>query len=131
MEHLESDLRSLDGCNYKAYRGLASSYSLGALTLHFDRIQGDPFAAPSQCRVVITQTVAGFPEHLFTEKAREIALRDYLNRQCYEQAIQFASRQGSGKSGLISVAQPSQAILERTAVPFSPRRRPHGPRNEN
>lgn len=113
---LEADLRSLDGRSYKAYRDLDSFYQVAGFTLHFNRIQGDPFAAPSQCRISIPQSIAGFPEDLFSTSSREIALRDYINRQCDRNCRRFSSRSGSGKSGVLAIAQPSQAILERTAV---------------
>ena len=116
MSHLEAELRSLDGRSYKAYRDLKPHYKIGNFTLYFDRIQGDPFAAPSQCRVVIPQAIAGYPSQLFANKAREIALRDYINRACYQKASRFSSHQGSGKSGSISIAKPSQVMLKRTAV---------------
>jgi predicted ABC-class ATPase len=120
MGELEFDLQALDGRSYKAYRDLRPCYSIGKFTILFDRIQGDPFASPSQCRIIIPQNIAKFPETLFSTKAREIALRDYLTRQCYRTAHQFSSHQGSGKSGSISVAKPSQGILERSAVLVNP-----------
>ena len=116
MSRLEADLQSLDGRSYKAYRDLNSSYKLGDFILLFDHIQGDPFAAPSHCRVVIPQSVAGYRNALFATHDRAVALRDYINRKCYQSASRFASHKGSGKSGLIAIAKTSQAVLERTSV---------------
>lgn len=116
MEELAADLQALDRRSYKSYRDLKQCYSMGDFTILFDRIQGDPFAAPSQCRIIIPQALAKFPEMLFSTKAREIALSDYLTRQCDRTAHKYSARQGSGKSGAISIAKPSQAILERSAI---------------
>lgn len=116
MSELKADLQALDGRSYKAYQELKHCYAIGPLTLLLDRIQGDPFAAPSQCRVIIPQALAKIPEELFSTQAQEIALRDFLTRQCNKTVHQFSAHQGSGKSGAISVAKPSQAILDRTAV---------------
>ena len=109
-------LQRLDGASYKAYHDLKGTHAFPEFKLIFDRIQGDPFAAPSQCRVVIRQAIAQFPAHLFANSSREIALRDFLTREFHREAQSFYAKRGSGKSGQISIVQPGQAILERSAV---------------
>ena len=115
-QSLQDVLQRLDGKSYKAYRDLDRCYSLEHFDLLFDRIQGDPFAAPSQCRVLVRHEVTQLQAHYFDNPEKAIAFRDFLNRQCFRQASKFSSNKGSGKSGLISIAKPSQAILSRSAV---------------
>lgn len=114
-------IEGLDGQGYKAYKSLKGSYRFPRFTLHIDYVQGDPFAAPSHLRVVVPQSVAQFSLHLYSTTSRRIALEDYLIRQVYQWTQAFSSHRGSGKSGLIAIAKPSQAILSRTAATVSER----------
>ncbi|HEY9618507.1 MAG TPA: ABC-ATPase domain-containing protein [Microcoleaceae cyanobacterium] len=109
-------LQQIDQHSYKAYQALERCYEFPGFTLWFDRIQGDPFAAPSQCRVRMLQTQAGFPPSLYRSPSRAIALRDYLTRQFDLVAQEMRHRRGIGSSGLIAIAQPGQTILERTSA---------------
>ncbi|HIK44604.1 MAG TPA: ABC-ATPase domain-containing protein [Leptolyngbyaceae cyanobacterium M65_K2018_010] len=114
--HLYQQLQRLDGQSYGAYKALRGRYDFGDFTLHIDHVQGDPFAAPSRVRVVLPQRLAQFPRELWARPQRAIALADFLTRQFY-QAIQRRSQpSGSGKSGLIGILRPSQAILNRSAA---------------
>ncbi len=109
-------LRQIDQQNYKAYKELKGRYEFPGFTLLIDRVQGDPFASPSQCRVILSQTRAGFPRELFSNRSREIALRDYVTRQFDRAAQTVRQRRGSGSSGLIAITQAGQTILERTSA---------------
>ncbi len=115
-DHLYDQLQRLDGQGYGAYKALKGEYDFGDFGLHIDHVQGDPFAAPSRVRVVVPQSVAGFPRSLWELPGRAIALADYLTREFHRatQAVQRTS--GSGKSGLIGIVRPSQAMLNRSAA---------------
>ena len=115
-EHLRQLLLQLDGRGYKAYKEIKGSYTFRNFTLIIDRVQGDPFASPSQLRVQVLQSIADFPSNLYQTYSREIALRDYLTRQFDKEARNVSSRRGTGKSGLIAIVQVGQAILERTSA---------------
>lgn len=116
-ESLSQLLRQLDHRSYKAYQDLEGySYEYPDFTLIIDHVQGDPFAAPSQFRVKMSQSVAGFPFDLYNSCSREIALRDYLTRKFDEHARQFSRRRGTGNSGLIAIAKVGQEVLERTSA---------------
>jgi len=115
-EHLRQLLLQLDGRGYKAYKEIKGSYTFTNFSLIIDRVQGDPFASPSQLRVQVPQSIADFPPNLYQTYSREIALRDYLTRQFDKEARNVSSRRGTGKSGLIAIVQPGQAILERTSA---------------
>jgi predicted ABC-class ATPase len=116
----QSDLRRflnrIDQQSYRAYKDLERGYEFPNFTLRIDRVQGDPFALPSQFRVQIPKAEAGFPGSLYRTTSREIALRDYLTRQFDQVAHSQRQRRGSGKSGLLAIAQPGQTILERTSA---------------
>lgn len=133
---LRQRLYSLDQANYAAYKSLQGHYDFPNFTLRIDRIQADPFAAPSQCRVQIPQAIAQFPTDLFCNRSREIALRDYLTRRFAQGVAELPSQRGgeergrgnresesrdrgnwgSGNSGLWEIAPVGQTILERTTV---------------
>ncbi|HEY9879268.1 MAG TPA: ABC-ATPase domain-containing protein, partial [Leptolyngbyaceae cyanobacterium] len=113
---LRQQLQQLEGRSYGAYKSIRGEYACGNFTLLIDQVQGDPFAAPSRVRVQVPQTVAQFPAHLYSNPVRATALADYLTRQFHQAAQRSQRRVGSGKSGLIAIAVPSQAILKRTAA---------------
>jgi predicted ABC-class ATPase len=115
-EHLRQLLLQLDGRGYKAYKEIKGSYTFTNFSLIIDRVQGDPFASPSQLRVQVPQSIADFPPNLYQTYSREIALRDYLTRQFDKEARDVSSRRGTGKSGLIAIVQVGQAILDRTSA---------------
>ncbi len=116
QENLRQLLLQLDNRSYKAYRDIKGSYKFPDFTLIIDRVQGDPFASPSQVRVQLPQSVANFPPNLYRTRSREIALRDYLTRQFDRAAQELSSRRGTGKSGLIAITQIGQSVLERTSA---------------
>jgi predicted ABC-class ATPase len=115
-ENLRQLLLQLDNRGYKAYKGIQGSYEFPDFTLIVDRVQGDPFATPSQVRVQLPQSVAGFPGDLYRTRSREIALRDYLTRQFDHAARGISSRRGTGNSGLIAITHVGQSVLERTSA---------------
>ncbi|MGK7949351.1 MAG: ABC-ATPase domain-containing protein [Xenococcaceae cyanobacterium] len=115
-DNLKSTLLKLDGASYKAYKDIKGSYQFPDFTLIIDYVQGDPFASPSQFRIKISQSIAGFPKQLYKSKSREVALRDYLTRQFDRAANKISSHRGTGKSGLIAITRYGQEVLERTAV---------------
>lgn len=116
-EQLRQQLLQLDGRGYKAYQDIQGDYRFDEdFVLWCDRIQGDPFASPSNFRVQVSGKVAGFPRELYRTKSREIALRDYLTRQFDTLARRIAQRRGMGNSGLMAIAHIAQEVLERTSV---------------
>lgn len=115
-ENLRQLLLQLDDLGYKAYKDIKGRYQFPDFTLMIDRVQGDPFASPSQVRVQIPQSVADFPSDLYCTPSREIALRDYLTRQ-FDLAAQDASHhRGTGNSGRIAITAVGQSVLERTST---------------
>ena len=100
MKNLRKKLLALDGKGYKAYKDITGQYSYPDFELSIDHVQGDPFATPSRISVRINTDHAGFPDSLWQNNSRRIALEDYLGR-----AIKLAinkhvkGHRGSGGSG--------------------------------
>ena len=107
---LSQILLRLDGQSYRGYRDIKGKHGFDdGWQLYVDRVQSDPYAPPSQCRIVMPQAVAQLPPELFVNRSREIALRDYLTRQ-FDRAIRHA-----GKTQAIPILRPGQAILARSS----------------
>ena len=113
-DDLRQLLQNIDRKSYPAYKGTKGVYRFGKYALGIDHVQGDPFAAPSSLHIEVSGKVAAFPERLYDETWKRIALEDYLIRQ-FGAAIGKYSFQakGSGKSGIISVTRCGQEILKR------------------
>ena len=117
MENLRKKLLALDGKGYKAYKNITGQYRFPDFELSIDHVQGDPFATPSRISVRINTDHAGFPESLWQNNIRRIALEDYLGR-----AIKFAikkhvkGRRGSGGSGEVNISTSGQQVLARNAI---------------
>lgn len=116
-KELRTILQRIDGRGYKTYHDIKGVYQFPDYTLIIDHIQGDPFASPSKIRLQIDQSRAGFPEELFANKPRRIALQDFLAR-AFSRAIKQTARmnRGIGKSGLIAIDSGRQEVLERTSI---------------
>ncbi len=115
-ETLRFRLQSLEGRGYKAYKTIKGRYAFSAYTLIIDYVQGDPFATPSRFRILLSHSAASFPKTLRQNRIRQIALADYLCRQFHLQAKKKSKNRGIGKSGLIEIDAPKQAVLLRTAL---------------
>lgn len=116
-EQLGEKLLSLHGKGYKAYKDIKGSYQHPDFKLTIDHVQGDPFATPSRVSVQIDMAHAGFPEQLWNNTIRRIALEDYLGRSISSAIRKFVKgRRGSGGSGEINISTSGQQVLIRNAV---------------
>ena len=116
---LAETLDQLDGRGYKAYRDIEGAWQFSDFRLFVDRVQSDPFAAPSKLRVRVDFDVAELPEHVRSNRVREIASVSWLAR-AFRRAIRDVrpARTGTGNGGLISIDAGGPEVLERTAVVF-------------
>ncbi len=116
MDNLKKLLGRIDGRGYKAYKDVRGSYVFRDYRLFIDHVQGDPFAAVSRVRAVVDAAVARFPQETYRSRSRCTALEDFITR-AFASAIRrhVRGRRGSGKSGIVSVDDPGQEILERTS----------------
>ena len=121
MKELRKKLLALDGKSYKAYKDITGQYSYPDFELSIDHVQGDPFATPSRISVRINTDHAGFPNSLWKNNTRRIALEDYLGR-AIKRAIKkhVKGRRGSGGSGEINISTSGQQVLIRNAVMVLP-----------
>lgn len=115
-QHLEERLGRIDGKGYKAYKQIEGEYDFGDYILNIDHAQGDPFAPPSRISVFVDHAKAGFPPDTYSNRSRRIGLADFLLRRFFLNARALSRKCGTGNSGLITIDQPGQEILERTAL---------------
>ena len=122
-QDLREALRRMDHKGYPNYKQLKGSYQFPAFLLQIDHVQGDPFAAPSKVSVKVEGVKAAFPTKLYSTREKRIALQDELLRTFAGSLKPYSFQaKGSGKSGLMSVSQPGQEILERTGCEIQPQR---------
>lgn len=113
---LRTLLHSIDHKSYPAYKALAGTWSYGSFLLHIDHVQGDPFASPSSLHLELPYSYVKLPPAYFAKDCMRIALQDFLTRKLGQQFQQYNFKaKGSGKSGLLSISQCGQKVLERTA----------------
>ncbi len=118
---LKNLLARIDRKGYPAYKDTKGVYRFPEYELSIDRIQGDPFAAPSSLSIRVPGAKAAFPPDLYRRSCRRLALQDALTRLFGRQAMRFSFQaKGSGHSGLISISRCGQEVLERTACRVDP-----------
>jgi predicted ABC-class ATPase len=121
MENLRTKLLALHGKGYKAYKDIKGSYHYPDFILNIDHVQGDPFATPSRVSIRVDNSHAGFPEHLWHNTIRRIALEDYLGRAIWRAIRKHVKgHRGSGGSGEVNISTSGQQVLLRNAIIISP-----------
>ncbi|KAK9833829.1 hypothetical protein WJX74_007063 [Apatococcus lobatus] len=123
VSNLRAALQQIHGKGYKAYHDIKGRWQGLGFVLCVDRVQGDPFAAPSCCRVQVPGHIAAFPSQLWQDKIRRTALCDYLTRTfagIVSAAGGDTQQQAGGwhgeKGGDMQVDMPGQHVLERTSI---------------
>ncbi|MEM7129167.1 MAG: ABC-ATPase domain-containing protein [Chloroflexota bacterium] len=116
FESIKAKLQQIDGRGYKAYREIAGRWDFPTFTLHIDHVQGDPFAAPSRVRVLISAEVARFEPALYSTLSRTTGICWLLAHRFGEEAHHRSDFRGSGKSGKIQMEAPGQEVLVQTAT---------------
>ena len=120
MERLIQTLNRIDGRQYGAYKDLSGMKSnMGDFELHFDHIQGDPFAAPSRIRLEIPSETIALPAEGFENSVAQRATADFFHRLLRRPLSGGQRGKGSGKSGLLEIAPVGQEVLERTGAVVS------------
>ena len=119
---LEKNLMSINRRSYPAYKETKGIYQFDRYVLSIDHVQGDPFASPSKVSIRVLGKDARFPSILYDSYEKRIALQDYLTRKFHQGIDRYNFKaKGSGKSGLLSISQCRQEILERTACTTHPK----------
>jgi predicted ABC-class ATPase len=121
MSDLRQDLHHLDGRPFPAYKDLRRGrYSTGRYGLTFDHVQGDPFASPSRISVEVPAEVPALTSTCLDSAHARRATADFLHRRLRGALGESRACLGSGKSGLLEIAELGQEVLERTAVCVRP-----------
>ncbi len=116
MSALYEALVRLDGRPYPAYRDLEGRWwDLGGFTIRLDRVQGDPFAAPTRVSLRIHTQI---PPDWCRTRAMRTAVEDWLLRR-FGEGLQ-GHRRGSGRSGQLGIYRPGPEICERSALRIDP-----------
>ena len=67
VDTLVDFLNGIDGQGYKAYKRLRGTWAFPDFTLHVDHVQGDPFAAPSRVRVILSPETAALEDNVLPD----------------------------------------------------------------
>ncbi|MFC2170816.1 ABC-ATPase domain-containing protein [Calditrichota bacterium] len=118
VETLHKQLKSLDGKDYGACQSLLGEYSYPDFELYIDQIPKDPYAPPHTgiYRVRVNWTKSGFSPDMVSTAIRRIAFRDYLARRIFSESSRVSKRRGTGNSGIITISEPGQEVLDRSSV---------------
>lgn len=110
MEGLRKTLQRIDGRGYKAYRDIEGKHAFTRFTLLVDKVQADPYAAPSRLRALVPWQQAGLTSSALANQPRRRGARDYLAR---------AFAQASAQNESIQIDSGNQTVLDRSAVLFT------------
>ena len=116
VDALVDFLNGIDGQGYKVYKGLRGTWAFPDFTLRVDHVQGDPFAAPSRVRVILSRETAALEPDVLTSRSRRLGVASLLAKRFHEAARSTMVQRGSGKSGVIEIETPGQEVLAQTAV---------------
>jgi predicted ABC-class ATPase len=122
IEGLAETLKKIDGSGYKAYNSILGTWQFPGYTFIVDKVQTDPYAPPSLCRIQMPSDVSQYPEWATGTKAQRIACADYITRMFFRAARVGGHDEDAGgegwhgsKGGSINIEAPVQYILERTS----------------
>ncbi len=118
-DQLEKKILQLDGQDYGRYQALKGSYDFEQFVLIIDQIPKDPFAPPHTgiYRVQFPLHDTVIEADMIDSNLKQIACRDYYARQFFHHSSAIAgNRRGQGYSGVITINEPGQAILQRSSV---------------
>jgi len=128
---LSNIFQRIDGQSYPAYHSIESpkigwEYDSNPLKfrLFIRKTQSDPYAPPTQCRIVIPSTSARYPSTYISTKIRAIATADFLHRRFHQTNSELSpkSNQHSGggwkspKGGFLEISPPIQHVMEQSTI---------------
>ena len=116
---LKNQLQGIDGKDYALYQSLMGKHEYAHFTLFIDQIPKDPYA-PAYTgiyRARVKKSNAGFSDDMINPLVRKTALRDFLARTFFANCQKYSKgRRGTGNSGLMTIGEPSQCILDRSSI---------------
>ena len=103
---LEKILKKIDRRGYKAYKEIQGAvWKVKNITFKMLKVQSDPFAPPS---IVLVRAML--------QTSDPIPTADFYHRRLYKNLKRLSKRLGEGKSGLLALPKPSNAILRRSSA---------------
>ena len=118
-EQLQKRVTALDGKDYGAFQSLVGSYDFGQFALIVEQIPKDPYAPPHTgiYRIQLPLDDTAIEEGMIDSKTAKTACRDFFARQFFSHSRDVSGqRRGTGHSGIITIDEPLQTILERSSV---------------
>ena len=118
-DQLQKIITPLDGMGYGGFQSLIGTYDFEQFVLIIDQIPKDPYAPPHTgiYRVQFPLTDTAIEADMIDSRTGDIACRDFYARQFFHNSTKIAGkRRGPGYSGIITVNEPGQTILERSSV---------------
>ncbi|NDY74628.1 ATPase [Desulfobacter hydrogenophilus] len=118
-DQLQRRITPLDGKDYGAFQSLIGTYDFEQFALIIDQIPKDPYAPPHTgiYRVQFSLADTVIEDDMIGSRIREIACRDFYARQFFYHSNKIAGkRRGTGYSGIITINEPGQTILDRSSV---------------
>lgn len=118
-DQLQEKITPLDGMGYGGFQSLIGTYDFEQFVLIIEQIPKDPYAPPHTgiYRVQFPLDATAIEADMIDSRTGEIACRDFYARQFFYNSTKIdGKRRGPGYSGIITVNEPGQTILERSSV---------------
>ncbi len=116
---LKNKLPSLEGKDYGGYQSLKGEYDFSDYKLLIRQIPKDPYAPPHTgiyC-IQVDRKDERVIDFNLESKIHEVAFRDFLTRRFHHSSAEISKTgRGTGFSGIITINQPSQLILDRNCI---------------
>ena len=119
QEVLRQKLAPIDKQDYGAYQSLLGEYDFPLFKLFIQQIPKDPYAPPHTgiYRIQVRRDDERIINRDLVTRIQRVAFTDYLARHFFACSERVAGKvRGTGYSGIITVNEPGQAILERNSV---------------
>jgi len=116
---LKQKLASIDDQDYAGYQALLGTYDFSLFKLIVQQIPKDPYAPPHTgiYRIQVQRSDDRIINLKIGSKVQKVAFADYLARYFHDASERISKGiRGTGYSGLITINQPGQTILERNSV---------------
>ncbi len=116
---LKQKLAAIDGQDYAGYQSLLGTYDFNLFTLIIQQIPKDPYAPPHTgiYRIQVRRKDHCIIRLKIESKVQRIVCADFLARYFFDSSQRISKGiRGTGFSGIITINQPGQAILERNSV---------------
>ncbi len=116
---LKQKLLAINGKDYAGYQSLLDTYDFDLYKLIIEQIPKDPYAPPHTgiYRIQVKRNDTRIIKLIIESKIQMIASADFLARYFFNACQKYSPGiRGTGFSGLITINEPGQAILERNSV---------------